>query len=221
MLRHFVFGILAVSFVIAAATTAQAVTPEEEKEGFVSLFDGKTLEGWQGSVDGYSAEDGAIVCSKGGNLYTAKEYSDFVFRFEFIVPAGGNNGVGIRTPMGRDAAYAGMEIQVLDNSAERYANLKPYQYHGSIYGVVAAKRGFQKPVGEWNCEEIRCDGSKIKITLNGTVIVDADLAEIEKTADGRNHPGLHNAKGYIGFLGHGSPVRFRNIRILELNQDKE
>lgn len=221
MLRHFVFGILAVSFVIAAATTASAVTPEEEKEGFVSLFDGKTLEGWQGSVNGYTVDDGAIVCSKGGNLYTAKEYSDFVLRFEFIVPAGGNNGVGIRTPMGKDAAYAGMEIQVLDNSADCYKNLQPYQYHGSIYGVVPAKRGFQKTVGEWNTEEIRCDGSKITVTLNGTVITDADIADIEETMDHRNHPGLHNAKGYIGFLGHGHPVRFRNIRILELNQEKE
>lgn len=218
--RFFVFGLIAASIVLAAATTSLAVTPEEEKEGFVSLFDGRTLEGWQGAVNGYAAEDGAIVCNRGGNLYTAREYSDFVFRFEFIVPEGGNNGVGIRTPIKGDAAYVGMEIQVLDNSAERYANLKPYQYHGSIYGVAAAKRGFQKPAGEWNTQEIRCDGSRVRITLNGTVIVDADLADIEKTIDGRNHPGLHNPSGYIGFLGHGSTVRFRNIRILELKKDE-
>jgi hypothetical protein len=110
-----------------------------------------------------------------------------------------------------------MEIQVLDNSADRYANLKEYQYHGSIYGVVPAKRGFQKPVGEWNSQEIKAVGSRITITLNGTVIVDADIAEIEPV-DGHAHPGLHNKKGHIGFLGHGAGVEFRNLRIKPLDE---
>ena len=202
-----------------SATRAQAadgLTPEEVKEGFVSLFDGKTMAGWQGDTRGYVPENGVMVCKPGGNVYTKKEYGDFIFRFEFKLVPNANNGVGIRTPMGVNAAYHGMEIQVLDDSGSHYQKLQPYQYHGSIYGVVPCKRGHQKPVGQWNTQEIYAKGSHVKITLNGTVIVDADLSKITETMDHRNHPGLHNAKGYIGFLGHGSRVEFRNLRIKEL-----
>lgn len=193
------------------------LSPEEVKEGFVSLFDGKTMEGWQGDTKGYVPEGGVMVCKPGGNVYTKKQYGDFIFRFEFKLVENANNGVGIRTPMGVNPAYRGMEIQILDDSGSHYRKLQPYQYHGSIYGVVPCKRGHQKPVGEWNCEEIYAKGSHIKVTLNGAVIVDADLSKIDKTMDHRPHPGLHNAKGYIGFLGHGSRVEFRNIRIKELD----
>ena len=201
------------AFLLLCVNVTFAADKPVDKDGFTVIFDGKTLDGWQGSTKGYAVEDGAIVCRKGGNLYTDREYGDFILRFEVKIPAGGNNGVGIRTPMKGDPAYVGMETQVLDNKADRFKNLKPYQYHGSIYGVVAAKRGHLKPAGEWNSQEISCKSGKIKITLNGTVIVDADISKIKKTIDGKNHPGLHNAKGYIGFLGHGSPVSFRTIRI--------
>jgi len=198
--------------VLSIATTTLAAE-QAEKKCFVCLFDGKTLDGWQGSVKGYAVEDGAIVCRKGGNLFTEKEYGDFVLRFEVKIPAGGNNGVGIRTPLKGDAAYVGMEIQIIDSGAEKYKNLKPYQLHASIYGVVAAEQGHLKPAGEWNCQEISCKGGKIKITVNGVVVVDTDITDIKETVDGRKHPGLHNKKGYIGLLGHGSPVAYRNIRI--------
>lgn len=207
-------------FVAGAAIAADAdvnqLSPEEVKEGFVSLFNGKDLDGWQGAVKGYTIEDGAMVCKPGGNVYVAKEYANFVLRFEFKLPPGGNNGVGIRTPTQGDAAYVGMEIQVLDDGHPKYKGLQPYQVHGSIYGVVPAKRGFLKKTGEWNVEEIVANGSKIKVTLNGTVITDADLKNIKETMDHRPHPGLHNAKGHIGWLGHGSPVAFRSVRIKEL-----
>ena len=197
-----------------AAGSSRQNDPEQ---GFTSLFDGKTLDGWQGNTKGYKVDNGVMICEPGGNIYTAKEYADFVFRFEFKLPPMGNNGVGIRTPLKGNAAYLGMEIQILDdNYKEKYPQLRPYQFHGSIYGVVPAKPGHQKPIGEWNSEEILCKGSHVKVTLNGTVIVDADLDKIEKTMDGHEHPGLHNKKGYIGFLGHGSRVEFRNIRIQEL-----
>ncbi|GAB6165699.1 hypothetical protein JCM19992_16990 [Thermostilla marina] len=208
--------VVGLGFVLPAFGAENELSPKEKKDGFVLLFDGKTLDGWIGDTKGYVVENGAIVCKPGGNLYTEKEYADFVFRFEFKLTPGANNGIGIRTPTGCDAAYCGMEIQVLDNTSERYKNLQPYQYHGSIYGVVPAKRGFLKPVGEWNEEEIRCDGPHITVTLNGTVIVDADISKITETMDHRDHPGLHRKSGHIGFLGHGSRVEFRNIRIKEL-----
>ena len=211
----FPVAVMAIGLVISSDRLLAA----EAEDGFVSLFDGKTLEGWQGSLNGYEVKDGTIVCKKkgGGRLFTKKEYSDFVFRFEFKLTPGANNGLGIRTPLKGDPAFAGMELQILDNTSPKYAKLKDYQYHGSIYGVVPAKRGHLKPVGEWNVQEVTAKGNHIKVVLNGETIVDADIAEASKdgTVDKRGHPGLKNEKGYIGFLGHGAEVAFRNIRIKE------
>jgi HEAT repeat protein len=195
----------------------EELLPEEE-EGFRKLFNGKDLTGWVGDTKGYQVVDGKIICKPGGNLYTQDEFSDFHFKFEFKLTEGANNGLGIRAPLEGDAAYVGMEIQILDNTADKWKGLKPYQYHGSIYGVVPAKRGYLKPAGEWNSEEVIAKGKLIKVILNGTTIVDADIAEaIEKgTRDGREHPGLKNESGHIGFLGHGDVLEFRNIRIKEL-----
>lgn len=191
-----------------------------QESGWQPLFNGVDLSGWVGAVDGYSVEEGLLVCRRdgGGNLYVDREFSDFVLRFSFRMEPGGNNGVGIRAEQGKDAAYHGMEIQILDDYAERWADLQPWQYHGSIYGVVPAVRGALRPAGEWNDEEIRAVGSRITVTVNGTVVVDADLraAAAAGTADGREHPGLLNPSGYIGFLGHGSRVEFRDIVIREL-----
>lgn len=198
------------------------LTAEEEKEGFVLLFNGENLDGWVGNKVDYKAVNGEIVISGSngshGNLFTEKEYEDFNFRFEFKLTPGANNGLGIRASLKGDAAYKGMELQILDNTAEVYANLKSYQYHGSVYGVIAAKRGFLKPVGEWNNEEVIMKGTHVKVILNGEVIVDGDIAEASKngTADHKNHPGLKREKGHIGYLGHGSEVYFRNIRVKEL-----
>jgi HEAT repeat protein len=188
------------------------------REGFVPLFNGKNLDGWMGDTEGYAAEDGVIVIHPdrgSGNLYTVEQYADFILRFEFRLTSGANNGLGIRTPPEGDAAYVGMELQILDNSAPKYRDLKPYQYHGSIYGVVPAKRGYQRRVGEWNTQEVRAIGPRITVILNGEVIVDADIHEASAsgTLDGRQHPGLLREKGHIGFLGHGSRVEFRNLWI--------
>lgn len=196
---------------------------KEKKQGYQLLFNGQSMDQWTGATDTYVAENGTITIhpekGSGGNLYTKNEYSDFDFRFEFKLTAGANNGVGIRAPLEGDAAYAGMEIQILDNDAPEYKDLHTYQYHGSIYGVVPAKRGYLKPVGEWNEEEIIAKGPKIKVILNGTVITDADITEAREngTMDGRQHPGLKREKGHIGFLGHGSVVQFKNIRVKDLS----
>lgn len=200
------------------------LSEDEKKAGFKSLFNGKDLDHWIGNKTDYIVENNEIFVNPKqgghGNLYTAEEYSDFVFKFEFKLTPGANNGLGIHAPLKGDAAYMGKELQILDNTAAIYKNLKPYQYHGSVYGVIAAKRGFLKPVGEWNTEEVIVKGDDIKIILNGTVIVDGNMAEASKngTADKANHPGLKRKKGHIGFLGHGSELWFRNIRIKDLTK---
>jgi len=202
------------------ALAALAVCAAEK--GFTELFDGKTTNGWQlvkGHGPGYIVKDGILVCPKegGGNLFTAKEYKDFIFRLEFKLSPGGNNGVGIRAPLEGDAAYQGMEIQILDHDHAMYkGKIKPSQHHGSVYDVVAAKADALKPVGEWNVEEIHVKGNQIKVTLNGKVITDADLSKVTDEAVHKKHPGLKRAQGHIGFLGHGSHVEFRNIRIKEI-----
>lgn len=201
------------------------LTADEKAGGFVSLFNGRNLDNWIGNKQSYVAEDGLIVIKpengSGGNLYTEKEYSDFIFRFEFQLTPAANNGIGIRAPLEGDAAYVGMEIQVLDNTADVYSNLQPYQYHGSVYGVIPARREYLKPVGEWNNEEIAAKGTRITVTLNGTVIVDGDIAgpRDNGTMDHNEHPGLKNRTGHIGFLGHGSVVKFKNIRIKDLSSN--
>lgn len=204
--------------------TPYTLTEEEKKEGYKILFDGTSLHEWTGNKTAYTIEDGniAVYPKRGGNgnLYTKDEYSDFIYRFEFKLTPGANNGVGIRAPLNGDAAYNGMEIQILDNDADIYKDLKPYQYHGSVYGIIPAKRGYLKPVGEWNQEEIEAKGNHIKVTLNGTVILDGDIAEATKngTADHREHPGLFNKSGHIGFLGHGDILYLRNIRVKDLTK---
>ncbi len=200
-----------------------AAQKQVQEAGFTTLFNGKNLDGWVGNKQSYVVENGMIVVKpegggSGGNLFTEGEYSNFNFRFEFQLTPGANNGLGIHAPLEGDAAYAGKEIQILDNTADKYADLQPYQYHGSVYGIIPAKREFLKPVGEWNTEEVIVQGSKIKVILNGTAIVDGDMLEASKngTMDGKEHPGLQRTRGHIGFLGHGDVVRFRNIRIKDL-----
>jgi len=194
----------------------------ESEKGFVRLLAGDSLEGWLGALDGYELKGGVLAskAESGGFLYTEREYSDFVLRFEFKLSPGGNNGIAIRAPIGSRISRSGIEIQVLDNTAEKYKKLKPWQFHGSVYGLVPAKRGYLKPVGEWNSQEILCQGRHIRVTLNGTVIVDADLAELdhlgEKGIDGYDHPGRYRTSGHVGFMGHRSRVEFRNFRIKEL-----
>lgn len=218
-----------------------ALTAEEAAQGFEMLFDGTNLDKWTGNKDGYKIQNNTIYVSagygSGGNLYTVKEYKDFVYRFEFcFVRPGVNNGVGIRTPMGVDAAYYGMcESQILDHDDPIYAGwLKEYQVHGSVYGIIPAKRLVHKPLGEWSTEEIRVQGNHITVTVNGEVIVDGDIKEACQghnvapdgsdhnpfTVDGKNHPGMFNETGHIGFLGHGAGVKFRNVRVLDLSPAK-
>ena len=219
--------------ICAAAIASGCATNRHSDAEFKSVFDGQTLKGWilQGKKgDGYGVTNGAIFCSKGGggNLLTEKEYSDFVFRFEFKLDPGANNGVGIRAPLEGDAAYLGMEIQVLEEAGalagrieggaqpNKQGKLRPEQLHGSIYDVVAAKTGAQKPAGEWNSEEITAIGRNIKVVVNGIKVLDSDINDITDPKIIRKHPGLFRERGHIGFLGHNDHVEFRNIQIKDL-----
>ena len=194
---------------------------------WVSLFNGKDLNEWQGDLENHVIEDGILVCKKGAKvLETKKEYSDFVFRFEFKLEESGNNGIGIRVPQAGKPAYGGMEIQILDHNGSKYmmettngkkiSRLKPWQVHGSIYGVMPAKTGYLKPVGEWNEETIICIEDHIKVILNGAVIVDAYLDDLTPV-DGRPHPGLRNRSGHISLAGHNDRVEFRNLAIADFS----
>lgn len=203
---------------------ASELSEEEKKEGFVSIFNGKDFTGWKGPVDNYEVKDGALACKagKGGTIFTETEYSDFVVRLEFKVPPGGNNGLAIRYPGQGDTAYVGMcELQVLDDNYDKVkGKLDPRQVHGSAYGMVAAKRGFQKPNGEWNVQEVTVKGSTIKVVLNETVILDCDLKDVKEFMANSPHPGKDREKGHFGFAGHGDAVSFRNVRIKDLSAKK-
>ncbi|QBG48072.1 DUF1080 domain-containing protein [Verrucomicrobia bacterium S94] len=191
-------------------------------QGFTALFDGHSARGWKGALDGYRFENGTIQCRKnsGGVLFTEKEYSNFIVEFEFRLPPGGNNGLAIRYPGYGDTAYVGMcELQILDNSAKRYEKLDPRQYHGSAYGMAAAKRGYLKPAGEWNFQRVEVIGSTIKVILNGTLILDTDLSQITEYQNNKPHPGKNRTSGHFGFAGHRSPVAFRNIYIKDLTHE--
>ena len=218
----------------AARSIITELSEEEKAEGFELLFNGKDMSAWTGNLDAYQPVNGEmyVTASYGstGNLYTKKEYADFIFRFEFCFDREGvNNGVGIRTPMGVDAAYHGMEIQVLHHDAPIYAGLREYQVHGSVYGIIPAKRIKWGPLGEWHTEEIRIKGDNIKITVDGEVILEGNIRKAcqghnvapdggynKYTVDHLNHPGLFNKKGHIGFLGHGQGIKYRHVRVKEL-----
>jgi hypothetical protein len=202
------------------AEEANQILEKHSNNGFKKLFNGKNLNGWAGAVENYQVQDGTIECKpgKGGTLYYDQEYSDFVARLEFKLPPAGNNGLAIRYPGNGDPAYSGMcELQVLDNTADVYKKLDPRQYHGSVYGMVAAERGYLRPVGEWNFEEVTVKGSNIKVELNGTVILDADVSKVTDFMANSAHPGKDRTSGYFGFAGHNDPVAFRKVEVKKLD----
>lgn len=207
--------------------SAGACLAAEAEPGFTPLFDGHSLQGWTlvgKRGDGYGVKDGVIFCARGGggNLFTEKEYSDFVLRFEFKMEEGSNNGIGIRAPLDGRASTLGMEIQILDEGAAlagKWGKLKDTQYHGSIYDVIPARRGALNKPGEWNKEEIVARGRTIKVTVNDQIILEANLNSVTKAETLIKHPGLLRDRGHIGLLGHDDYIEFRNIRVQELPAD--
>lgn len=211
MTPHFVL------MAIVVLTSNDAVSNEPRR-----LFDGESFRGWRGDLSGWEVVDGTLASLPGkyAAIYTSGEYADFELSFEFRLTSGANNGVALRAPGHGDPAYVAMESQILDNTSSKYQLLQPYQYHGSVYGVAAAERGRLKPIGEWNVQQITCDGPQIKVVLNGKTILDVDLrtaAPNGVTVDGKSHPGLARETGSIGFLGHGDRVTFRNVTVTHLD----
>ncbi|MFM7107770.1 MAG: DUF1080 domain-containing protein [Planctomycetaceae bacterium] len=200
--------------------------PAFAEEGFTPLFNGKDLSGWMSSGGSHEVVDGELRSRRGraSNVQTMRDYGDFVLKFEFKLSPGADNGLGIRMPPGGEAAYDGIEIQLVDESDPKRAGLKPEERTGSIYGVVAAKPGAAKPAGEWNAAQVTAKGSRITVAINGTEVIDADVADFrdgkKPTPDGREHPGLGAKRGPIGFLSTGTEVSFRGIEIRRLDAAK-
>jgi hypothetical protein len=206
-----------------APTEAVALLSARGAAGYTPIFNGRDLEGWAGTTDSVEASEGALTWlpAKGGVLYWDTELGDFQARLQFKLPKAGNNGLAIRYPGKGNAAYDGMtELQILDDNYEvnKPSKLDPRQAHGSIYGMVAAARGYQHAIGEWNFQEVTVTGSRIRVELNGTPILDADANEIDLAAvlDGKAHPGITRTRGFFGFAGHNDPVSFREIAIKPL-----
>jgi hypothetical protein len=208
------------SAVLGAALVSAGLAADEA--GFAPVFDGRSLEGWVTTEirgRGYIVEDGMLVCPAdgGGNIFTEKAYANFVFRFEFRMEPDSNSGVGIRAPLKGRTSEQGMEIQILD-LGPRYSKalLRPEQLHGSLYDMIPARQGFLRKPGEWNQQEIKADGRRLTITVNGVIVLDNDLDIVREPEVLKKHPGVKRASGHIGFLGHRTRVEFRNIRIKEL-----
>ena len=202
-----------------ATTEANDILRSRGGDGFTDIFNGRTFDGWAGPLENYDIKDGAIVCKpdKGGTIYWNQALTDFQARLEFKLPAGGNNGLAIRYPGEGDTAYVGMtELQVLDDNYEKVRGpIDPRQAHGSAYGMVAAARGYQRPIGDWNVQDVSVEGSTIRVELNGTVILNTDLSKVDPATymAGRAHPGVTRTSGFFGFAGHNDPVMFRRVQI--------
>jgi hypothetical protein len=193
-----------------------------DADGFVEQINGKDLSNWQGAVENYEVIDGAVVCKqgKGGDLLTKEEFENGIIRVEFKLPKAGNNGIALRTPIDGHSSKDGLELQVIDSdgynekmAAAGKGGLKPEQYHGSLYHCVGAKHGYLRPVGEWNFQEIEVQGQKIKVTLNGTKILDVDISTFDRSQIAHPPKGLDHTKGFIGFAGHSDPVAFRSFKV--------
>ena len=151
--------------------------------------------------------------SGGGWLSTEKTYGDFILRLEYRMEAGANSGVFLRAPREGNPWIAGMEIQLLDDAHPKYKTLKPWQYTGSIYGVVPPKKSAIKAAGQWNQVEIRAKGPSVTVIINGETVVEADLTK-HRDAE-KEHPGITRKDGYLGLQSHDERVEFRKIEIKE------
>lgn len=186
------------------------------------LYNGKDLAGWH--VEGSEAKlsswktDGPILSCISGSGYLARdeEYGDFELRLEYRLPPAGNSGIGVRFPRGGWPSTDGMEIQLLDDAAPQYKDLKPEQANASIYTFVAPTAHVEKPAGQWNKIEVRCKGPEVRVKLNGKVVCSANMDTITSPGKGKTALKDRPRKGLIGLQCHNDPVDFRNIEVRTL-----
>ena len=208
---------------LAIIWTIAQVTAEPPK--FTQLFNGKNLEGWEGiggPTSNWKVEDGVLSCTgKAGSnwIATKQEYADFELRLEYQIPKDGNSGIFIRAPQKGAPWVNGLEIQVLDDYGEKWKNLKPNQFTGGIYAVVAPSVRATKKAGQWQTVRIRCNGPKCDVWVNKKHVVSANLATLATQYP--RVPGLKQKNGVIGLQNHSSPVHFRNIKIRSISNKKQ
>lgn len=178
------------------------LTKAEARQGFVPLFNGKDTTGWHNRNDGrtpWTTEHGMLVMGSGGaDLITDQKFGDFVIRYEYMCPKGGNSGLYLR---GR------YEIQVMDDSAKTAPDLHG---DGSIYGMIAPSKIAGKAPGEWNTVEATLVGNNVTVILNGVKIIDNQPIA---GATGGALDDKVNEPGPIMVQGDHGPVAYRNIRI--------
>ena len=220
----------AIAIAPGAFALDNALTPEEEKDGWILLFDGKTLDGWKTNTLKPSkrpVEDGCINPHKCGGymLIHEKEWSDFVLAVDFKICKECNSGVFFRTfPLKpkpkKSVAYNGIEMQIVDSTGTGFHDT------GAIYDMVKITKNTMKPVGEWNHAEITCNDNIIEIAVNGEKVAAMDCdewTEPNKRPDGEKHKFAtaykdHPRHGYIGLQDHGHDVWFKNVKIKPLNE---
>lgn len=208
-------GIIGVLCVVFAVGMVQISTAAEAEDGFVPLFDGKTLDGWKTTGNWIVEEDGSVSLhprpgERGWQRYdayltTARKYKDFILDLEFKIGKGGNSGVFLRVGDPMSQVKTGFEVQILDT----HHKPNPGNHDcGGVIGTAAPSKNMAKPAGEWNRYVITLKGSQLKVELNGEQIHDLDLA---KSAV-KDRP----LEGYIGFQDEAKRVWYRNVRIKEL-----
>jgi hypothetical protein len=218
--------ILLVAAVCCAADNE--LTPAERKDGWISLFDGKTLNGWMTSdwqPSKRPVEDGSINPHNAGAymMVYEQEWENFILALDFKISPKCNSGIFVRTsPLraypGWDVGYNGLEIQLFDSQNAGYYDT------GAIYDLSKPAKNAMRPVGEWNHAEIKCDRSVIDVVLNGERVNHIDLDEYTQPftrPDGTKHKfhfayKNHPRKGYIGLQDHGADCWFKNIRLRPL-----
>jgi hypothetical protein len=202
---------------------AMMASTADAADGFVPLFNGKDLDGWEvkenktSDPDQWTVKDGILAAKTGlGWLGTKRMYGDFVLRLEWRLPENGNSGVYLRVPDIKSdqlPTFTGLEIQVLDDDGPQYVGkLKPYQHSGSIYALVPATKQLNKGAGQWNRFEITCRGDRVSVIFNGELVADADATKEPELAK-------RPKRGFIGLQNHGSAVEYRNIQIKVLERE--
>lgn len=194
--------------------------------GFVSLFNGLDLTGWDvydGKSVSWQVADGEIRCVApgGGWLQTIEPYSDFELRFDYRLSPGGNSGVSLRFPGQGNPSLQGLEIQLLDDQAEKFQGIQPTQQTGSLYFIAAPSRtDASKPAGEWNQCTVTCLGPRITVALNGETVNSIDLGTTgDKAADGvHTLAALRTPTGMIALQSHATRVDYRNVMLKDLTQ---